>query len=698
MSSITVRGELGFATASIAKKAHKELTKADCPFGTLSGSQLHFEGTHEGSARAWGPWVMAAQLAAVHATSGSVRLRSDDIAIPRDLVPGGWLRRVIDDLPEPAVCRLGSLRFRHAGGITAVATQPERGWLASSSKGATHFHHEAYKHDAKGFHWGTADLVVWDVDTGEVVAEFLGRAEAVVDMAFSGARLLVGAQCSKRYPQAAARSTPLCAFVFDLDRGTTSFWPGSADRGGLCWCGPDRFAITGRHSVSICTPEAEELFELFGHHKELVDVAWCDDTQRLFSLDQGGEVVAWDVQTGRMLGRVQLAEKRRSSLHCWKVDGRNLIAANGFKPILVDPTDLGVVEGVTLPHSINAVFHQGEEQVNVHGDAWDIAGQTFDRLGPLGNPAIDPSRELLAQASTHYRKVVLRNVRTGAWRTHEPMSDIKCVHMSGDMVGAFEWMRSHWVHALPDASPRMHRPFRFSHDGAALPSPCGQRVACSIKEKLEVVTLESGDATVLHEGRAHPLGWTPDGEHLFVARDTQLVRFSLADASTRELAFEGDYSPDEGDWARMLDEHRLVVLWRGVRVWDLRTDELVLERVDGEQAFFDDDALTIWSRGRKALLETFDLDTLQPRTTHELPRGLRAGGLLSHTLGVETRFGTARLVDLPSQEVRLVLGGHLSGGRPACALSTDNRWFATFGGEGTVLVYEREELLARASA
>jgi WD40 repeat protein/predicted Ser/Thr protein kinase len=179
------------------------------------------------------------------------------------------------------------------------------------------------------------------------------------------------------------------------------------------------------HSIHLWDPEEGTLRKRLPRppHIGVRALAFDPTGRRLASGDEGGTVILWDVESGKILRRENLANSDvRSAV--FVNDGRNLIVGHsGGTVALVDLEGTGLPRRTELPHGCAGVVADGRGKLVVAGDSQgglsslvlpdltvvhQLANAHDGEILALG---LSPDGQLLA-TSGRDRRVVLRDART----------------------------------------------------------------------------------------------------------------------------------------------------------------------------------------------------------------------------------------------------------------------------------------------
>jgi RNA polymerase sigma factor (sigma-70 family) len=337
------------------------------------------------------------------------------------------------ELPDGALLRLGTTRFRHEGGmVTDVAFAPD-GRVLATADGPT--------------------VYLWDVTTGAEIGRLsepppennpavVARIDRVSAIAWSqdSAILAVGRDGGAvRLWEVAALKPGRTWQAHEVpEHDPTKRRPGSGVSGVLFAAGGKALVTTGSDkTVRVWDPAAaKEVRRLAGHRGNPENLALSPDGSLIactdpIGLDQTGAVHIWELATGNQIGRLPGAEKLWPTCLVFSPDGKGLAAAFGVRARSNRDAEVKVWEvpgGKELasftskaPHISGLVFASGGKALRTA--AADGAIRTWDptsgrELGVVKGGWLHGSRVVFtpdgqAAATPQFGAVHLGDVRTG---------------------------------------------------------------------------------------------------------------------------------------------------------------------------------------------------------------------------------------------------------------------------------------------
>jgi WD40 repeat protein len=312
---------------------------------------------------------------------------------PRNQTPR--LDRVGDPLPKDAVTRLGTLRFRHRGHLSAVALSPDGRFLAT---GNSHMR-------------GEASVALWEVATGRQVRFWTGHAHVVWSVAFSpDSKRLVSLggdavvhvwdiatgkevwQLRVSSPEK-ARFTPDGKILVVTDRALVRRWDVSKRKELPSLRGHDGsiYSVDVSSDSKTCatcsTDKTVRVWDEGGKERLRLRltgkwyglaVALAPDGKRLACGTGDGEIYLWEVATGKQLFRVQQKSRDRVWSLAFSPDGTTLASA-GAVLRLWDASTGAVKRKFDHAEKIDVVAFTPDGKRLVSGGAsaaprwWDVA-------------------------------------------------------------------------------------------------------------------------------------------------------------------------------------------------------------------------------------------------------------------------------------------------------------------------------------
>jgi WD40 repeat protein len=335
-----------------------------------------------------------------------------------------------DLLPEGAVARMGTIRFRHAEGICQIVYSADgsrmatlgrdrtlRVWEAATGKLQHQFSETdidyfalAFGPDGKTviaaggdpFHGGNADLRCFDLTTGKEQKRFAGHTQPASAIACSvDGKTLLSLSAEQAICWDAATGNKL----YQWKHRTTATLAIAPDRKTLAWVdGESEDRVV--HLSDAAT--GKELRKLKGHKHAITSVTYSPDGKYLASGNPFEPIQLWDTATGKMVRSFALAQVGMclkfspdsktlasgcmdGSVHLWDVaTGKELRVLTGYH---------GWVNGLAFAPDGKTLALAGADSQVVH--RWDPAtGKALPaaegHLGQIYAVAFAPHGKLLA--------------------------------------------------------------------------------------------------------------------------------------------------------------------------------------------------------------------------------------------------------------------------------------------------------------
>jgi WD40 repeat protein len=385
-----------------------------------------------------------------------------------------------DTLPEGAVARLGTLHFRSAGEVKAVAFAPNGTTLAVASDDGL--------------------VCLWDVPSGKELRRCPGHESGVRAVAFAPDGQSFA---SAGYDQTiriweTATGKPL--HTVRINRGVAL---------ALAYA-PDGKTLAAAHrnrGIALIDPGAgQELRTLAGHTNWVTAVAFAPDGQTLASASRDRTVRVWKVETGEEVRRIDTSQ----SVHAvtFATDGKSLFAAGAA--------------GAIREH--DAVT--GEDKRAFPGHKGGVAALSRG-AGLIASAGNDGTVRLWDTATGKEQRAI--TVSTDLVPTVALSSDGRLVAAAGVGRNAVRVWETNAGKELSSTVPGHEAgitALAFSHDGRTLAAgSADRRVSLWVTDSGKLRHFAAG-----HEGAVHNLLFASDGRALLSVGDDRTIR--LWDAGT----------------------------------------------------------------------------------------------------------------------------------------------------------------------
>jgi WD40 repeat protein len=597
-----------------------------------------------------GRWLVVIALALWSAQDAAAQLPPPQPPAPLKLGP--HTDRHGDPLPEGAVQRLGTNRFRHHGKVWALAVSADGTLLASGSNSGL--------------------IVLWDATTGKKRHELAGHRGAVHFLRFlpDGKTLLSAANDRQliRWDVGAGkelgRTVPPVPFV------TLAVAPDGQTA-----------ALGGAHgSVHLWDlAKGVERTKLTGHTGQVQAVAYAPDGKTLATGGTDWTVRLWDVAAGKEL--------------CWLGGHINPVNSLAFTP-----DGKGLVSAGTSDPVVRV---------------WDVPTRTTTRRIPLPphatarSLALDPAGRTLAVLSTNLT-LRLFDLKTGR-ELHDIPSAITAQAGNGDLTFTPDGKRL-FVTGGTETPIRVYDPATGAeildeegHRGVirALAYSRDGRLIATGGQDNRLCVWEAATGRLLHRFDEHQngiraVGFSADGKTLLAAGGDRMVSVWDLERGENLRVFAG--SPGAATAAAFSADGRLVAMVgsdRLIRVWDTAKATEVCRRAAPQgisilALAFSPDGKTLLAGGSNQALHLYDL-TADAEPRHIPAIGMAQYGLMLTADGKSVAIGGGRqpaLVELATGRPRWRLPTPNSGGAHFLAVTPDGRLVAWARTDGTILVWD----------
>jgi RNA polymerase sigma factor (sigma-70 family) len=534
-ASAAVPALLTIATVRAAMQKTAEVITANVAALTREGMQAI------GATKAKAGWalmltatLLAAGMGAVlgHQTSTDNPLPERKDASPADQ-PDAENRKSRTDLhgdplPEGALVRLGTVRLRHPGALSAkLAFLPDGKIITSGDDGLIRLWDPATGKELHSWQWTQPGRI------GSMALSADGRLVAVSDHKGTYLRDLVSGKEVRRI-RSEASFDPL-AFSPDgkLLAGGVGYRPG-AD-------GKPTFPI-----VLVDAQTGKELRTLLGHERAAHSLVFTPDGRTLIAHDSDRHTIRfWDPATGKEQRRLQVQQNDRLRTLALSRDGK-VLAGAGSRFL---PATRAYEAAVWLWDAVS-----GKELRQLPGKGDGVSGLAFSTDGKL-------------LASRDYETLRFWDIATGKELRRIEGEEAASAGMAfapdGKVLATIAWQTIR----LWDVDTGKQLGKREAHTGSVSTmaySPDGKLLASGSSEDATVRVWDATTGKLLHRLQGHKsyvreVAFAPDGKTVISGGADNAIRFSdaVTGKEIRTLNVLPEHDPEHGKWGHQILAMRL---------------------------------------------------------------------------------------------------------------------------------------------